>query len=74
MFFNKVILCFKFLPKPMPGSKIIFLCLIPFDLKNLFCFQKNHKYQEGHYYILVSFAYFWALLACDESQMEYSFF
>ena len=32
--FIMVILCFKFFPKPIPGSKTILLCLIPDFLKS----------------------------------------
>ena len=37
----KLILCFKFFPKPMPGSRMILLCLIPFDLNNFIFFSKK---------------------------------
>ena len=34
-------LCFKFFPNPMPGSIIILLCFIPFDLTNFIFFSKK---------------------------------
>ena len=37
----KVILCFRFLPKPIPGSKKILLCEIPLFLIIFTCFSKK---------------------------------
>ena len=37
----KFILCFKFFPKPIPGSIIILLCFIPFDIKIIIKKNKN---------------------------------
>ena len=65
---------FQIFPNPIPGSKIILLCLIPIFLKFYFFFQKNHKYLIIHFYILVYFALHQDLLKNVVIQMEFYIF
>ena len=73
--FNKVILCFKFLPKPIPGSKIILLCLIPIDLNFFyFFFKKIINIQKNIFISWIFLHIFWCSLHMMNNKWDFIFF